>query len=374
MRSNTTLKLEAGAVLRGSRDPNDYCAWKDDQIEPIVEYQDEHPVRSAYPYSRWNNAIIRALDAHDVAIVGEPGSFIDGRNCFDELGEEKYRGPHAINMWKCENLTLEGYTITDSANWAHAIFNTNNITVRNVTVYGGHDGLDIRTCDNVLIEDCTFLTGDDAIAGFDNRDVIIRRCHMDSSCSALRFGGTRVLVEDCTSSSPTSFGFRQKLSYEAKRNGDMPNEECRHFMRQFFNYYCDFRAEIRETPGDIVIKNCEIADPSRLLSLDFDGGHIWCCNRSLRSIRFENCRVTDVERPINIYGDANEPLIMELCNVTLSAKKGFEDAAIIEAKNFERITLNNVTYNGFSDPRVVMITEGIMDGDCTPRIEKNNNA
>ena len=35
LRSNTTLYLQAGAILRGSRNPEDYYAYRDDKIEPL---------------------------------------------------------------------------------------------------------------------------------------------------------------------------------------------------------------------------------------------------------------------------------------------------------------------------------------------------
>lgn len=148
----------------GSRDPEQYLAFLEDTLEPVDAAATADQPRSVDPCSRWNNALIRAIDAEDIAIIGEPGSYINGMNCFDPTGEEEYRGPHAINMQRCKNIRLEGYTIYNSSNWAHAIFIAEDITIRHVTVYGGHDGFDVRTCDRVLVEDCAFYTGDDGVA------------------------------------------------------------------------------------------------------------------------------------------------------------------------------------------------------------------
>jgi len=181
LRSNTTLYLESGAILRGSRDNNDYSAYLSDKIEPIDTTNvptPPKPSRSTDPFSKWNNGIIKIVNAKNVSIIGEVGSYIDGVNCFDAEGEENYRGPHAINVYNSENLYFEGYTVVDSANWAHNIYNSQNITAINVTVYGGHDGFDVRTCDNILIENCVFRTGDDCIAGFDNKNVKIRIAYL----------------------------------------------------------------------------------------------------------------------------------------------------------------------------------------------------
>lgn len=360
LRSNVMLYLESGAILKGSQDPEDYFAYKEDKIEPIQEY-DNGEKRSVYPFSRWNNAVIRVIDAKNVAIIGEKGSYIDGSNCYDEQGEENYRGPHGINIQRSENILLEGYAFTDSANWAHAIFNTKNIVARKLKVYGGHDGFDIRTCDNVLVEDCEFYTGDDCVAGFDNCDVVVRNCIFDCACSAMRFGGNHILVENCKSFAPPRFGFRGNLSKEKKSQCAPTDATCRHFMRTGFLYYCDFRAEIRKTPGDILIRNCEFNNPESLFRLDFDGKHIWCCNRSLASIKFENCKVNGVATPIYLYGDEKEPINFTLENVEFTAREGAEETDVIQAFNYSKITLNHVTLKGYRENKVLLRSEGELD-------------
>jgi hypothetical protein len=239
--------------------------------------------------------------------------------------------------------------------------------MRNVTVYGGHDGFDVRVCDNVLVEDCNLTTGDDCIAGFDNNDVVIRRCIFDTACSALRFGGNNVLVEECTSIAPASFGHRLRLTQEQKRMNVATDANCRHNMGNVFLYYCDHRADPRRTPGDILLRNCKFIGADRLFTLAFDGKHKWCCNRSLSSIKFENCVVTGLNQPAYIYGDENEPLTFELENVQMAAREGFEKVAVVEARNFDKVSLKNVTLEGFADPVILKHTEGeISVVDSTP--------
>ena len=96
LRSGVTLHLLENAVLLGSINPEDYCTYLQDKIEPISEQERcsiapnvadaERSGRSAYPYSRWNNAIIRAIRAENIAIIGEKGSKINGQNCYDPQG------------------------------------------------------------------------------------------------------------------------------------------------------------------------------------------------------------------------------------------------------------------------------------------------
>ena len=350
LRSNITLHLLENAALVGSRDPEDYFSYLDDKVEPISDEEREHTVptvvegakvgRSAKPYSRWNNAIIRVLHAKNIAIIGEPGSRIDGRNCYDSIGEEGYRGPHPINMWYCENIDLRGYTIIDGGNWGHAIQNSQNITVHNVTVYGGHDGFDVRTCDNILIEDCTFESGDDCIAGFDNIGVTVRRCTLISACSLMRFGGTDVLVEDCTGHAATRYGFRKNLTDEKKIAGAPTDETCRHNCHTVFLYYCDNRAKIRKTPGNILIRNCKFDNVDAIFNLPF--GHIWACNKSLDNIRFENSEFTRLHLPTNILSPDGEPLALTIRDCKLTFADDYGDAPLAVASGHKLLRLENL--------------------------------
>lgn len=124
IRSNCTLYLKSGATLKGSRKPEDYFGYLSDMVEPLSESEvtnktwkrtelDEVKDYEFFrkPGSRWNNALIKAVNAENVAIIGEENSFLDGSDCFDELGEENYRGPHCINMFNCKNVRLSGYSV-----------------------------------------------------------------------------------------------------------------------------------------------------------------------------------------------------------------------------------------------------------------------
>jgi hypothetical protein len=75
-------------------------------IHGETEYVDGKPEYrfKRIPGSRWNNAIIRAIDAENIKVIGEKNSVIDGVNCFDEIGEEEYRGPHGMTFFNCKEL------------------------------------------------------------------------------------------------------------------------------------------------------------------------------------------------------------------------------------------------------------------------------
>ena len=360
LRSNVTLHLLSGAILEGSSDPEDYMSWRGDRLEPVSDIPSEEPkqYRSALRTSRWNNALIRAFDAHDIAVIGETGSVISGMNCYDAKGEEDYRGPHGIDIWDSERVTLRGYTLRNTGNWAHAVFRSKEIDMRNVSVFGGHDGVDVFLCENVRIEDCAFYTGDDCLAGFGSRDVVMRRCILNSACSSMRFGGTDVLIEDCRNCGEPRFDFRGGLSYDEKVRGAYSKRKTDRMTLTGFCYYCDNRfGELPYKPGNITVRRCEF-DGVRTLFMMTYGDHIWCRGTPLESISFEDCRIVGSTMPIHIHGDPTLGIDFTLKNVTLLPADGHENDAFLDAENFGRLILDGVKLEGFASPHMILRSDG----------------
>lgn len=357
LRSNITLHLLSGAVLDGSTDPDDYTHFLDDTLEPIDPAKEvDEDYETGTFLKPWFNAIIKVYRAENVKIIGEKDSVICGNNTYNPNGEEGYRGPHAIQMTYCKNLEFGGYTVKDSANWAHTIMKCSNIFAHDLTVLGGHDGFHVRVCKNVLIENCEFYTGDDCIAGFANENVVVRNCYLDCACSAMRFGGTDILVDNCRTHAPSTYGFRGSLSKEDKAAMAPTNETHRHTQHTPFLYFCDFPAKVTKPQGNIVIQNCTFEQPNSFFRLRW--GQQWCKNRSLVDITFKNCKCTGVSLPIDLYCDENEPCTLRLEDVEISAREGFEDKPFMHADHFKQIYFENVTVTGFTDPTILSKTEG----------------
>jgi len=368
LRSNVTLHLLSGATLEGSRDPEDYASWKTDPLCPlteemIAEMESTCESRSANPFSRWNQGLIRARNAENIAIIGDVGSCMDGQNCFDAVGEEHYRGPHGINLWDCKNVTLKGYTIRNTGNWAHAIFRSENVKIDDLTILAGHDGIDVFLCDGVVVENCRIQTGDDAIAGFGSIRVTIRDCELNSSCSCVRFGGTDVLFERCYASAPGKFSHRNSLTPEEKSLSLMPRAEHRHNTLNVFLYYCDQRfGKLPYEPGNILFRDCRFEGIDRLFCMAF-GKHIWCSNAPLRDIRFEKCRFTDLHLPAYIHGDPETPFRMELEDCTLSPAADADPSLLMDAELFDTISMKNVDISAYEEPTVLVRSEGKVIGE-----------
>ena len=127
---------------------------------------------------------------------------------------------------------------------------------------------------------------------------------------------------------------------------------CRHNCLNVFLYYCDNRANIRKTPGNILIKNCTFQNPDTVMRLPF--GHKWCCNRSLSDITFENCLFEDVSMiGFASSSEKENPLTLRLKGSTVVARQGSEEIAFAEMQDCSELILENVILENFDDPRVI---------------------
>lgn len=339
LRSRVTLHLLENAHLIGSRDWRDYDIFERDTLEPVADTEETH-----YALNRWNHGLVKAMFAEDVAIIGEKGSLLDGRNCYDPEGEEGFRGPHAVNMAFCRNLTFRGYTIRDSANWAHCILNSVNVEGRDLTVLAGHDGFHVTGCKNVIVEDCVFHTGDDCIAGYAVLNMEVRRCDFNTSCSSLRLGGTNVLVEDCKAWCPSIYGHRYTMTKEEQAAMLPTNETHRHTSLGFLTYLSGKRVPMPATPGNMVIRNCTVDGHDRFYQFNFSGTDKWQVGTGVKNVRFENMKVSNIHMPIVAYAEPELPTILEMRDVEFSFSPDYAYADPVQVGNFERLSFRNVTF------------------------------
>lgn len=215
IRSGVELYLESGAILKGSREAKDYFGYREDKIEPVV-IQEEVPSsdqrrRSMVPTSRWNNALIRALDAHDFAIIGEKGSYIDGCNAYDREGEHEYRNCYMGDLFQTGML------------WGDAedkvICRFKNVTFACCEGAGEVPLLAVGNVEKLLFEDCTFegYTKPAILVGTDDADNI----------EVVRSGEIevrKVSFEDCILAHPSGIAKldRGKLNFWSLKDPDAP--------------------------------------------------------------------------------------------------------------------------------------------------------
>lgn len=233
-KSNVNLHLEKGAVLLFSDDPKDYL--------PAVRSTWEG--YECYNYS----PLIYAYNCKKIAITGagelkakmdlwtkwfaRPKAHMESLKrlyylaSYSKPVEERQMvndtanmRPHFIQFNRCENVLMEGVKVTNSPFWTIHPFLSKDVVIRNIQVYAhGHnnDGVDPEMSQNVLIENCVFDQGDDAIAiksgcGLDawnlhtpSKNIVIRNVTVKNGHQLLALGSElsggieNVFMDNCT--------------------------------------------------------------------------------------------------------------------------------------------------------------------------------
>ncbi|MCH5148946.1 MAG: glycoside hydrolase family 28 protein [Clostridiales bacterium] len=386
LKSNVCLNADAGAYVRFTKSKEKYPLH-------YTEYEGRRAIRTISP--------ITALNAKNIAITGE-GTFDGNGNAWrpkkdwkmpawewnkkktskyiaeveDGLmwfpTESAYLGfknnvdeklpdalekaadfydwyrPVFISITSCENVLLRGVTVTNSPNWTIHPRYCKNVTVdgcyvKNSKEAQNSDGIDVDSCENVVIKNCVFDVGDDAICmksgkGREARKLIAPTKNVEIyNCRVYRGHGgfvigsemsrgvENVYVHDCCFFT-TDIGIRVKSALG--RGGYIKNikidnitmceigGDCITFSMGYdiksaldiadniTKYYDDDIPVI----GGFEISNITCDSAARFLSID------GLESSPVKDIAFTNCHVT-------ANGD-------------------------IKMKNAENVTFNNVTVNG----------------------------
>lgn len=330
MYSNTTLYLSAGCRLTASDHWQDY---EDFHVPSTLGY-----LKSPFVVKEWNLpphyivAPIVAFDAENVAVIGEEGAVIDGSDCFDPAGEEKFRGPMGMVFSKCRGVTLKGYTYQNAANWAHQLDSCSGVRMENVTVLAGHDGINIHHCVGVTIENCDFRTGDDCVAGYNAENVVIRNCGFNTSCNSFRFGGRNLLVENCRFWGP----------------GEYPHRVSgRHNTIYAIEYYAMRYDDIRVDSGNWVFRNCTFEGIDGLIN--YRGSKLWMHEaRPLRDVTLENVTVHGLSEVSVLTPAAGNPMTLTMKNVEMTWRNGIPAFGMFITIPDVKMVLDNVKIEGFN--------------------------
>lgn len=234
LKSNVRLHLKNGATLRFSPNADDYLPTVLSRWEGTELYNRSSMIHA---HGQQNIAITgegtATIDANggEMARWGMPGgdpNFVENthgthgvtpekadvdrlRQMGDDLtpvtervfGKGTKLRPCAIEFNSCSKVLVEGVTLKNSPFWCIHPLYSEDVTVRNVTIdshFPNNDGCDPESSRRVLIENCTFRTGDDAVAikaGRDadgrrvarpSEDIVIRNCKFYSKCNGLCIG------------------------------------------------------------------------------------------------------------------------------------------------------------------------------------------
>lgn len=216
--SHVNLHLEEGATLLFSPDPADYLP----------------PVSSSWEGVECMNytPLIYAHDCENIAITGRgtlrarmdvweqwaqrPKAHLDALIALYQMARhgvpteqrdmtrgEAHLRPQFIQFNRCRHALIEDIAIENSPFWTVHLYLSRDVVMRRANIRArGHnnDGCDPEMSQNVLIEDCHFDQGDDAVSVKSGREddawrlatparnIVVRRCHVRNGHQLMAIG------------------------------------------------------------------------------------------------------------------------------------------------------------------------------------------
>ena len=206
LKSNITLYLESGAVLKAIEDASIY------------------PKTGLYGDLKIDcNTFIYAKDCENIKLCGEGTIDISSDAFLDysvseaelmEFGEVAKRLPakplerisRPILFNNCKHIDINGIKVINSPAWTLTFHASDDVKVTNVTIDNNlrtphSDGVHLSGCNGAIVSGCNFKCGDDCVAitslhdnSYVCKNIIVSDCVFSSSSSAIRIGhkGSRV--------------------------------------------------------------------------------------------------------------------------------------------------------------------------------------
>jgi polygalacturonase len=243
--------------------------------------------------------------------------------------------PSFLSFVNCVNVLLADFTIGSGPNWTiHPIY-CQNMTIRGVNVVTdgpNNDGIDPDSCRDVLIEHCTFDTGDDCVVlksgynqdgwrvGRPTENVVMRNCtskrgHGGLVIGSEMSGGVRnVFIENCSFEGTDRI---IRIKSRADRGGIVENIFARNLIAD-------------NLQQDVII-----------LTMDYGSDTRAFVNNAkppiFRSMAFEKITASGAPIAIVIQGMPDSPIRdLRVADMTICSKQG------VVAKNVEKLFFRNV--------------------------------
>lgn len=250
LKSNVNLHVAKGAILRFLSDPKLYLPavftrWEGVELmgySPLIyAYQQQNiavtgeglldggandetwwPWKGAHKEAHWRSDpenFTQKGPRKALFADAEAGIAVEKRL----YAEGSFLRPAFIQTYECKQVLIDSVTITNSPFWLIHPVLSEDVIVSGVTCRShgpNNDGCDPESCNRVLIENCTFDTGDDCIALKSGRNadgrrlntpienVLVRQCQMKDGHggmvigSEISGGARNIYMEDCEMSSP----------------------------------------------------------------------------------------------------------------------------------------------------------------------------
>jgi hypothetical protein len=286
LKSNVSLYLEAGAVLKAIDVRNEYVM--ESSIDPAVIIHDAENVKI---YGRGE------INASGFAIMNPPPGFT-------EQSKEHPRR-RVIQTDNAQNITLDGIIVKDGTGWTVELMRSDTVIVKDVKVLNHkdinykiqNDGINSVSSSNTLVNQCFVMTIDDAM------------------CSKARYSNE---MENCTFSNNVIYTWSAGVKAGMQSTGNMKN---------------------------IVFRNCDVVHARRGVGIDTREGY-----KPIKGVVFNDIRVEELNPTLGggDYAIEIATLLAPVDNITIRRVTSPNNNKIILTGDyditnikFEGIELNN---------------------------------
>ncbi len=313
LKSNIVLYLDHGATILAAvhtaedgYDPAEPNPWGDEH-----KYQD-------FGHSHWHNSLIWGENLVNISILGPGLIYGKGLGKWDKPGD-KGAGNKAIALKLCRNVVIRDVTFLMGGHFCILPTGVDNFTIDNVKIDTNRDGINVDSCRNVRISNCSINSpNDDAIClkssyalGYAQatENVTITNCQVSGYDEGTFLDGTFKRTQQ---QAPDRAGVTGRIKFGTESNGGFKN---------------------------ITISNC-VFDRCRGFTLDTADGGL------LEDVTINNITMRDI---------TGAPFHLRLCR----RMRGPEGVPVGKLR---RVNISNVViYN--ADPRYASMIMGIPGHD-----------
>ncbi len=216
LRDHVNLHLDPGATLLGSPDRQDY---NPEDAFPENEAFTQEQVTACHLVIayRIENASITGggtIDGNSVAFFGPPSEGPEGTYRYKNVWSVRdWRPGQMVFFCSCRHVRVQDVSLVDSPYWTLFFLGCEDVHVRGLSITNppatrNGDGIDIDSCRNVTVSDCTVFTGDDSLTIRGNpralenpmpcENVTVTNCVLASPCCAIRVGVGEGWIRNCS--------------------------------------------------------------------------------------------------------------------------------------------------------------------------------
>jgi polygalacturonase len=188
LKSNVTLYIEKGGMLKGSPNLIDYP-----ENNPSVKGMKPH---RAFWKSMPSRALVYADNVENIGLLGEGIIDGNGRSPAFLTKDDDPNRPKLIFIVNCRKVRVENLRFQNTAFWLQHYFACDGVIIKGLNIYNhgnkNVDGIDIDS-KNVVISDCIINCDDDALCfksdgNFLCENVVVTNCVLSTTCNFIKMG------------------------------------------------------------------------------------------------------------------------------------------------------------------------------------------